>query len=229
VNGIIFDFGFFVLWNVHCFHLALGIVNSGRAVPSLLGGAKNGSINSVHGMLTLLGYHKEEGEVSARWDSSIARQIRIGQAILVIAKLYMYPLYIVAALLLIIHTINALGNVTTFELTKGPEHIDYLINTNMMDFPFGNGVSNNMRIFIARDDVVSSVCYWWRRLILKRRIYMADGNRAEHEKETATTSGDDNDDATAWMPTLWKMPTSIDRESEDWWNHPWQNKYWSCC
>jgi hypothetical protein len=28
---------------------------------------------------------------------------------------------------------------------------------------------------------------------------------------------------------VWKMPMSIDRESEDWWNHPWQNKYWSCC
>ena len=44
---------------------------------------------------------------------------------------------------------------------------------------------------------------------------MSDGNRIERKVETATTSGDDDTDATAWMPTLWKMPTSIDRESED--------------
>jgi hypothetical protein len=224
-----FRFWFFVLWNVLCFHLALGIVNSGRTAPQLLGGTKHGGSTSVHVLLALLGYPNDKDEATIKWDSSMARQIRIGQAILVIAKVYMYPLYFIATLLLIIHTINALGNVTTFELSKGPDHIDYLINTKMMDFPFGNGILNNMRIFFNRDDVVSCVCYWWRRLILNRRVYMVDGNRVEHEKETATTSDDDDDDATAWMPTLWKMPRSIDRESEDWWNHPWQNKYWSCC
>ena len=181
-----FRFWFFALWNVLCFRLSLRIVNSGRTAPQLL------------------------GEV---WDSSIARQIRIDQAILVIAQVYMYPLYFIAGMLLIIHTINALKNVTTFELTKGPEHIDYLINTHMLDFPFGKGVFNNMRIFVMRDDVLSSVWHLLRRL-LKRRYYNSNRNRVGHEKETATTCNDD-DDASAWVPTLWKLPTSIDRESED--------------
>jgi hypothetical protein len=181
-----FRFWFFALWNVLCFRLALGIVNSGRTAPQLL------------------------GEV---WDSSIARQIRIDQAILVIAQVYMYPLYFIAGLLLIVHTINALKNVTTFELTKGPEHIDYLINTHMLDFPFGKGVFNNVRIFVMRDDVLSSVWHWSQRL-LKRRYYKSNRNQVGHEKETATTCNDD-DDASAWVPTLWKLPTSIDRESED--------------
>ena len=226
-----FRFWLFVSWNVLCFHLALGIVNSGRAAapPPLLlelGGAKNGSIiNSVRGMLALLGYHHDKGEATImKWDIiSMTRQIRIGQAILVIAKLYMYPLYFIAAVLWIIHTINALKNVTTFELTKGPEHIDYLVNTDILDFPFGNGIFNNMRIFVKRDAVASSCWYWWRRRQLERRvnnIMSSDGNRIERKVETelsveTATTGDDDTDATAWVPTLWKMPTSIDRESED--------------
>ena len=34
---------------------------------------------------------------------------------------------------------------------------------------------------------------------------------------------------TPWKPTLWQAPGRIVRDSEDWWEHPWQNKYWSCC
>ena len=33
----------------------------------------------------------------------------------------------------------------------------------------------------------------------------------------------------SWTPTPWVRPCFIDRESDDWWNNPWQNKYWSCC
>jgi palmitoyltransferase len=32
-----------------------------------------------------------------------------------------------------------------------------------------------------------------------------------------------------WRPTLWQPPGPIVRDSEKWWEHPWQNKYWSCC
>jgi hypothetical protein len=33
----------------------------------------------------------------------------------------------------------------------------------------------------------------------------------------------------AWIPILWKPPGKIVRDSEDWWENPWQNKYYSCC
>ena len=33
----------------------------------------------------------------------------------------------------------------------------------------------------------------------------------------------------AWAPIVWQPPGKIIRDSEDWWEHPWQNKYWSCC
>ncbi|GMI15222.1 hypothetical protein TrVE_jg236 [Triparma verrucosa] len=32
-----------------------------------------------------------------------------------------------------------------------------------------------------------------------------------------------------WGPTVWRAPKRIIRDSEDWWEHPWENKYWSCC
>ena len=31
------------------------------------------------------------------------------------------------------------------------------------------------------------------------------------------------------FPTLWKPPARVVRDSDQWWKHPWQNKYWSCC
>ncbi len=32
-----------------------------------------------------------------------------------------------------------------------------------------------------------------------------------------------------WKPIVWKPVGNIVRDSEDWMNHPWQNKYWTCC
>jgi palmitoyltransferase len=32
-----------------------------------------------------------------------------------------------------------------------------------------------------------------------------------------------------WRPALWQPSGPIVRDSEKWWAHPWQNKYWSCC
>ncbi len=220
-----FRFWFFVLWNVLCFHLVWGIVNSGRVVSRF---GENNVSSIASAFQSLLGYHHDEYEAGALEDDSITRQIRIGQATLFIAKLYMYPLYSIAILLLMVHTIHAVGNSTTFELTKGPEHIDYLANTNMMDFPFGKGVFNNIHMFIMRDD--SSVWFLFWRRPLKRRDRLADGiDHVETKVATATKSNVNDVNEIEWLPTVWKMPTCIDRDSEDWWNHPWSNKYWSCC
>jgi len=32
-----------------------------------------------------------------------------------------------------------------------------------------------------------------------------------------------------WRPRAWRVPESINRDSEDVWNNLWENKYWSCC
>ena len=127
--------------NVLCCHVALGIVGSSGHdyyVPSsnkLLFG-DNGDANS-----------SAEGAESMKYIPYIARALPIA------SKLYIYPIYITATILFIIHTIMAVTNSTTFEMTKGSEHIDYLRGTTMMDFPFGRkGICNNIRRFITRDD-----------------------------------------------------------------------------
>ena len=185
-----FRFWLFVLLNVICLHIALGIVGS--------------SANHVR--------------IFGKGSSDLEGVVRSGQVIIIISKLYMYSIYTVAILLWLIHTTLALGNSTTFEATKGPEHIDYLEGTNMMDLPFSTGLLHNIRLFFSRDDC----CLWIKDgSIGKIAVCCCKANILKEmlHKKTA-----DN-----WTPILWKMPDFIDRESEDWWNHPWQNKYWSCC
>ena len=56
--------------------------------------------------------------------------------VLVVAKLYLYPLMFAATIMWIMHTVLMLLNLTTFECGKGPRHIDYLRGTRQMDLPF---------------------------------------------------------------------------------------------
>jgi palmitoyltransferase len=114
-----------------------------------------------------------------------------------VAKLYLYTLTFCAVLMVIIHTFFAVGNLTTFECTKGSKHLDYLQGTQPMDLPFSKGVIYNLRHFCCIRDALCS--------------YLASGGAAK------------------WMPEKWLPPGKIIRDSEDWWEHPWQNKYWSCC
>jgi len=39
----------------------------------------------------------------------------------------------------------------------------------------------------------------------------------------------EEEDDDEWTPTLWQRPGPVIHDSEKWWKHPWQNKYWSCC
>ena len=130
--------------------------------------------------------------------------------IIFLAKLYMYPIYLGVALLWITHTFLAVANVTTFEATKGPEHIEYLRGTRMFDFPFGEGLCRNLYVFFARDNASE---------LIARLVAFVDRRRVHPTKG----------EMDVWKPMPWKMPAYIERDSEDWWNHPWQNKYWSCC
>jgi len=229
---------------VVCLNVALGIVGSGR-VPkfAVVGGVGGGILPS--------------SQSSQPHSQLLPIHIMIGQAILLSSKLYMYVIYSIASILWMIHTGLALGNCTTFELTKGSKHVDYLVGTSMMDFPFGRGgVWSNLRMFVTRDDV----CFWWTTMTTMgarlsivnmgarvgcclgrlfgwkfrcRRYgtgYFHCGESEAHiPMPTQDTPANTAADADDWIPVVWKMPEFIDRESEDWWNHPWQNKYWSCC
>lgn len=161
--------------------------------------------------LSLRAFVYSQGSSSANNSISEDLKLGLGTAIKIIAKLYMYPIFFVASTLLIIHTLLAIGNCTTFEFTKGAEHIDYLRGTRVMDFPFGrDGLLNNMAMFFRRDDVYQSLC------LRSKANINCDGNKLKSMSHR-------------WVPIVWKMPEFIDRESEQWWNHPLENKYWKCC
>jgi DHHC palmitoyltransferase len=104
------------------------------------------------------------------------------------AKVYLYPLTLIATIMLGMHSFLAIANMTTFECVKGPKHLDYLQGTRDMDLPFSRGVILNLKSYCCGHS-------WTQR----------------------------------WTPTQWRPPGKIVRDSEDWWNNPWQNKYWSCC
>ena len=60
-----------------------------------------------------------------------------GPAVMVLlAKVYLYPLTFVATMMCVVHTIFAVFNMTTFECGKGSRHIDYLKGTHATDLPF---------------------------------------------------------------------------------------------
>jgi hypothetical protein len=118
------------------------------------------------------------------------------------AKLYLYPLTAASCLLLLLHTLWCLTNSTTFECAKGRE-LEYLQGAadNIMDLPFSqSSVYGNVRLFCCQR-----------------------GNCS------ATIRNNSNNKNSSWRPIVWIPPGAIVRDSEDWWRHPLQNKYWSCC
>lgn len=119
--------------------------------------------------------------------------------VVVAIKTYIYLLSGLAYIMLLIHSVLALCNTTTFEHTIGSK-LDYLQGTETMDMVFSRGCIANLALFCCQRD---SLClpFW-------------------NESELRQTT---------WAPILWQPPGKIVRDSEDWWNHPWQNKYWSCC
>ena len=178
-------FWWFLLLNVGALKTALDIVNSSA--------------------VTLTAFVYDQGNSVSSSNDDL--QLALACAITIIAKLYLYPIFIISWILLTVHTLLAMGNVTTFEFTKAAE-IDYLRGTRIMDFPFGNGICKNLSIFLRRDDLYRSLC-----LLSKAQV---DRDKSELMDER-------------WVPIEWIMPELIDRESKEWWNHPLQNQYWQCC
>ena len=141
------------------------------------------------------------------------RDIRsIGLSIFIVSKLYLYPILAIATILFTIHTLLMMTNSTSFEFGKAAGHIDYLRGTKMMDFPFGRGLFGNLLQFFGRDDASKTLSG-----LPCAKCLAANSNGRGEVIDIE------------WTPILWKMPRFIERDSEEWWNHPWQNKYWSCC
>ena len=121
--------------------------------------------------------------------------------IVVVTKCFLYPLTLISTIVWTMHTFFAIANVTTFECGKGPRHIDYLRGTRETDVPFSKGMHSNLHMFCCQRDASMNFL----------------------------TRKNNNNNNNPWKPILWETPGNIVRDSEDWWENPWQNKYWSCC
>jgi DHHC palmitoyltransferase len=139
---------------------------------------------------------------------------------LVGAKMYVYTLTAGVCCLGITHLFMAATNSTTFEWTKGPRHLEYLRGVSMSDLPFSKGLLENLSAFCCDRDAILDC------LLPRTDVDIVVNNRdGDGEKEKI---GPEAGEA-SWKPILWQPPGETIRDSEDWWEHPWQNKYWSCC
>lgn len=104
--------------------------------------------------------------------------------------------------LFLFHTFLMLANVTSHEFMKS-EKLKYLRGTRDFDLPFSMGMRANLVFFFTSDSAVQ--------LTVNRLL----GKQTE------------------WKPHLWPKPNINDiteaRNSTDVWQHPWHNRYWSCC
>lgn len=118
----------------------------------------------------------------------------------VLAKIYLYFLSASSFLILGMHTLFALANATTFECAKGHK-LEYLkgATESLMDLPFSQ-----------------------RSVFANLQLFCC--HRDDATRRTVARSNRPD-----WKPMAWQPPGKIVRDSEDWWEHPLQNKYWSCC
>lgn len=173
--------------------------------------------SSPYGFVTLLParhtnhHHLPFGNVDSNNKDDYAL---VYKSLLVIAaKLYVYPLAFVGWLVWAVHTFLAFTNSTTFEMTKGPSHLEYLRGTQITDLPYSfRSLDQNLAYFCCQRDALCDTPW-------DMSLLLCCGARKSHISASSSS----------WKPTIWYPPSKVVRDSEDWWKHPWQNKYWSCC
>ena len=143
--------------------------------------------------------------------------------VVVLTKIYFYLVWLAAHLLFGIHTYLILANKTTFEMNIGNK-LDYMRDTKPMDCIFSKGCFENIRIRCFLDTMCSasvSRTMWCCSYCPGGSYQLVRPSKEDDEQGTAVR--------VPWSPYHWKREENIIRDSEDWWNHPWQNKYWQCC
>ncbi|KAL7575565.1 hypothetical protein ACA910_020140 [Epithemia clementina (nom. ined.)] len=179
--------------------------------------------SSPHGFVSLLfhstNHHYNHGNSHDAVEDTNAL---FYQALRVVAaKLYVYPLALIAWLVWAIHTFLAATNSTTFEWSKGARHLEYLRGTQATDLPYSfRSLDQNISFFCCQRD---AFCDASERSAWGMFCCCFSRNNSFPVSSSSLLSN------ALWRPTVWYPPGKVVRDSEDWWEHPWQNKYWSCC
>mmetsp|Transcript_9821 Transcript_9821/g.21189 ORF Transcript_9821/g.21189 Transcript_9821/m.21189 type:complete len:594 (-) Transcript_9821:211-1992(-) len=209
----------------HCrfwWFLTAQVVGFGTCV-SIVGGSR---VGIKMGLNYLLGVAAASPSSTTATSLPAAGGGTLGAAnvlIVILTKMYLYPLTFFAVLMWISHTFFALGNVTTYECGKGSKKIDYLSATKEMDLPFSRGCVTNIRLFCCYRDAMAAS---W--LYIPSVLRYDDNDGIELMRKRKKQWGDTGRKE-GWAPILWRLPGKIDRDSDSVWENPWENKYWSCC
>ena len=131
---------------------------------------------------------------------------------------FVYTLTFLATLMWSTHSFYALTNMTTFEVTKGPRHIDYLKDTRTCDLPFSRRLDKNIVLFCCFRDAC-----WYGFMQSCQRIRSFCKIWGKRQQDSESLEKDE------WRPIIWDPPGIPIRDSDDCWKHPWENKYYSCC
>jgi hypothetical protein len=123
-----------------------------------------------------------------------------------LAKLYLYPLTAAAVAMLLIHTVWALGNTTTFEWSRS-KHLEYLqgFSRPILDWPFSRGIRHNLSFFClvpSRNDDVDN----------GQQVKVAAGG--DSSSSSSSSSSRNKKTTTAWKPTIWQPPEVVEKA---WW------------
>ncbi|CAJ1949380.1 unnamed protein product [Cylindrotheca closterium] len=169
--------------------------------------------SSDYGMTTML--FKNQGQAHDN------NQLILLSFMVVLTKIYFYLVWLVAHILFVTHTFLILANKTTFEMNIGNK-LDYMRDTKPADCIFSKGCWENIRIRCFLD----AMCDTSSAARTSPCCKFCPGGKSQ---PFHSSGDDDHDDANYWSPMIWKREENIIRDSEDWWNHPWQNKYWQCC
>jgi len=196
-------FYWFLTFQFIAFIFCLSIIQSAVfVVPSLLKNHHNNILESTNTTRTMSIELKDFGRYSGVFRTTM----------IVLSNLYIWPLTFSAGIMWCSHTFFALANLTTFEFGRRVR-IDYLKGTKQCDLPFSAGLCQNIKLFCCfRDACWGGTMKFWRAFVR----CLTCKKRKEIRNEN-------------WKPIYWNPPGRIVRDSDDFWNHPWQNKYYSCC
>ena len=107
------------------------------------------------------------------------------------------------------HSFLMCGNLTTYEVGKGPDKLGYLRGTKECDLPFSTGLLGNLSGFCCvRDGAWTLLGMRWKPQKWKPIGYVVVQNQ------------------TAYEMTLYRR---IERNSTNVCENLWENKYYSCC
>lgn len=95
------------------------------------------------------------------WDWIAANQLAF------VASIIFYLLLLIVGGLFLFHTWLACSSLTTYEMGRGSEKLDYLQGTRDFDLPFSNGIIGNLRSFCCMRDPLCVYRQWkpirWKR------------------------------------------------------------------